>query len=254
MTLVLCMNLISLYSFFIPSNAEPTAATGGGQLPSSTVGADVDISQCSFVTPAPVEMHPQPQHTTEDLPQAVSAPPPSFAPPNLAMQQPPPHFAAPPPPSIAAPPELSVAAPPPLRVVAPPPQSVAAPSPTPLPHYQYLRSPVATAQDWEMSYSDLSLREAVGWGNFGIVVLGSLLEGKDTSEGGPSSEPGKGNRKLVAVKRLKGGWEISDKRMSCNCNVILWSFASHAICSYIEDAIATTQYMLGACITQMPLA
>ena len=56
-----------------------------------------------------------------------------------------------------------------------------------------------------MNYSDVSLREAVGWGNFGIVVLGTLLKGRNSHEDDQSLEPSAEGRKLVAVKRLRGG-------------------------------------------------
>lgn len=169
MTLITCMPTLSP---FPPCNAEPTAATDECQNPSTTADADLGVSTYGFVTLAAVEVHPQAPHSTDDVPQGMPTPPPNLVPDKRVMPQPTQHFVAPPP------------LPPPRR----------------------MHSPAAPAEDWEMSYSDVSLREAVGWGNFGIVVLGTLLDSREDDQ---SLEPDEGNQKLVAVKRLRGRWAAS---------------------------------------------
>ena len=141
-----------------------------------TVDSEV-ITPYSTVTHATIEVHPQSSSNSADaLPDVSTQHLPRLSVPNLVVQQPTEYF--------EAPPQL------------------------PPPRCDQLQQ--VTRDGWEMCYNDLTLREAVGWGNFGLVLLGILHKvGHShkavllpaTSESGQdcSRQP-----KLVAVKRLRG--------------------------------------------------
>ena len=93
----------------------------------------------------------------------------------------------------------------PNLVVEQPLQSIEAPPQLPPPRSE----PETTLDEWEMCYKDLTLREAVGWGKFGLVLLGVLLKGGHSRK---VAQPVDASREqdhskqstLVAVKRLRG--------------------------------------------------
>lgn len=133
------------------------------------------IAPYSSVTRATIEARPQaPPTSAEELSDMPAQLLPRLPTPNLVVEQPLQTF--------ETPPQL------------PPPRS----------------DPEATLDEWEMCYKDLTLREAVGWGKFGLVLLGVLLKGGHTrkvTQPIDVSRRGQDHSKqptLVAIKRLRG--------------------------------------------------
>ena len=106
-------------------------------------------------------------------------------------------------------------------VVEQPLQSFEAPPQLPPPR----SDPETTLDEWEMCYKDLSLREAVGWGKFGLVLLGELLKvGHSHKVAQPvdASRRGQDHSRqptLVAIKRLRG-WFTSASSIMLLYNIM----------------------------------
>ena len=106
-------------------------------------------------------------------------------------------------------------------VVEQPLQSFEAPPQLPPPR----SDPETTLDEWEMCYKDLSLREAVGWGKFGLVLLGELLKGGHShkvAQPVDASRRGQDHSRqptLVAIKRLRG-WFTSASSIMLLHNVM----------------------------------
>lgn len=149
-----------------------SAANVASQITSPTTNDSSEIVPYSSVTLAAIEVHPQDLPTSEDaLPNESSKRLPRLSQPNLVVQ---PYF------------DEAPQLPPPRGGTQPP-------------------------QDkWEMCYQNLTLREAVGWGKFGLVLLGVLLKGghsQTVAQPVAASRSGQDHsrqRKLVAVKRIRG--------------------------------------------------
>ena len=137
----------------------------------------------------------------------------------------------------------------PNLVVEQPLQSIEAPPQLPPPRVD----PETTLDEWEMCYKDLTLREAVGWGKFGLVLLGVLLKGGHSRK---VAQPVDASRReqdhskqstLVAVKRLRG-WFTSASFIMLLYIIIYSHQYRHASVNLISCTYIIIMTVLIACI------